>query len=566
MNTHDLSAFTILRTLGRESGIRAPQLVAIACLGVLASFFSTLSVQAVGGIVNTMGATDGQKDFFPILKGMYALFATLFGTPETYRIFVFALLYLLLFFAHTVFRNLFAYQIERCSNRLIFYIRCKCFARILHARREALSSFTSGDIVHRVMTDSTQVQFLFATPAYTLISDIVDILWISIFLLLIDWRIFIILATVTPVLIYCSGRAGIVQRRQAEKAQAVGGACTTSLHRMLDGLDNIKTFGGEEHESKKFKAQTDEGFQIAITASKALCLFFPLESMLRNFGIIAAVSYAAWLALQDVAALGTVPVVFFYAQRFYAPMGNWVRYHQVIQKGLASLRRLQDILELEQEDTSKELPLTSLVFPFAVHGGVRLPTGKNVDISLRMEKPGLALVRGKSGAGKTQFLKSLVHLGAYFEGAVTLAGQRLNPSTSLRRNVAYASQDGHFIEGTIAENIAYPHVAEHIDAARCQTLLCTVGLDDFALEHPVKEFGSNLSLGEQRRLMLCRGLYSERPILLLDEIDANVDPETRQKIYAAVRQAQKKQLVLMVTHAHEEELTEFSCQRIVVGG
>lgn len=573
------SSFRTLRLLGAESGMTKQQLATLSVLGITASFFSTLSVQCIGGIVNGMGMFDASsaatgpaapqainqaQSFFSVVEKSYTALASFFGTGPEQAVFIFSFMYLSAFFIHSILRNIFAYFIAIRAEQLILYIRKKCFRRLLGAQREAIDKFHSGDIVHRVMTDSNQVNYLFSVPAHTVISDLVDLIWISLFLLFFDWRVFGILAFIVPPLLYCSKRAGATQRRYAESIQATDGRCTTSVHRMLAGLDAIKAFGGEAHEKRNFSLLNEQAYKVRKAATKALSMFFPLESMLRAFGTIAAVGYTGYLALSNPVLVGAVPVVFIYAQKFYAPMGNWVRYYQIIQKGLASLQRLQDLLQLEQEKRSHEAPLQSHIYPFAVNGGVRLTSGKKVTLSIKAEQPGLVLLQGKSGVGKTQFLKSLMHLGVSFEGDITLAGQQLTQTPSLRGNIAYAAQDGHFIEGSIAENIAYPLAGDAIDLARCHALLTDLGLESFSPDFPVREFGANLSLGEQRRLILCRALYTKRAILLLDEIDANVDPSTRQKIYAAVQQEQKKRLVLMVSHAHEKELAVFNCQRLAV--
>lgn len=550
------------------------QLAFFSVLGITASFFSTLSVQCIGGIVNGMGIAGASpaasnslaqgQSFFSLVEKSYAALTNFFGTGPEQAVFVFSFMYLSAFFIHSILRNIFAYFIAIRAEKLILHIRQKCFRRLLGAQREAVDKFHSGDIVHRVMTDSNQVNYLFSVPAHTVISDLVDLIWISLFLVFFDWRVFSILVFIVPLLLYCSKRAGTTQRRYAESIQATDGRCTTSVHRMLAGLDAIKAFGGEAHEKHNFGLLNDQAYQVRKGATKALSMFFPLEGILRAFGTIAAVGYTGYLALHNPALVGAVPVVFIYAQKFYAPMGNWVRYYQIIQKGLASLQRLQDLLQLQQEERNEEAPVQAHIYPFAVNGGVRLTSGKKVTLSIQAEKPGLVLLQGKSGVGKTQFLKSLMHLGVCFEGDITLAGERLRKSPSLRGNIAYAAQDGHFIEGTIAENIGYPLAGDNIDLDRCHTLLTDLGLEAFSPDFAVREFGANLSPGEQRRLILCRALYTERAILLLDEIDANVDPATRKKIYAAVRKEQEKRLVLMVSHAHEKELAHFDCQRLAV--
>ena len=132
---------------------------------------------------------------------------------------------------------------------------------------------------------------------------------------------------------------------------------------------------------------------------------------------------------------------------------------------------------------------------------------------------------------------------------------------SARSFFAYASQDNYFFPGTVAENVAYPEEAAQMDRERCRELLDSLGLEAFGLDDAVRENAKNLSLGEGRRLILGRALYSSRPILVLDEIDANVDADTRKKIYSLVAREKDRRPIIMISHVNGAELSgvEHAC-------
>ncbi len=550
--------------MARQSGLGWQKISLLGILGLLASFFSTLAVQCLGGLVNGV-AGQATQGFSVIVNEMYTILAAMPALEDfQYKTLVlFAGLYVVIYFLYVVLRNIFGYYIGIWSEAIVLHMRKLCLGRILGAKLESSNKFYAGDLVHRVMNDSMQMNYLFAIPAQTIITDVVDIVWISFFVLLFDWRIFCILLLPVPFLILASKMAGKKQRMLAEKSQHIDGQCSTGVHRILAGLSAIKAFGAEQVEEQKFSTLTRQAFAVRKHSAKELALFFPAESMIRALGIIAAVAYTSYLSMQNILGVGAAPVVFLYAQRFYMPMGNWVRYYQIIQKGFASLKRLQAILLLEQEVYEKQ-PLQQNIYPFSVKGHVKLDSGKEVHLEIFAEKPDLFLLRGKSGAGKTQFLKSLLNLGVSFDGQIKVGGEAYQSSFALRHICAFASQDIHFVHGSIAENIGYPVTPEVIDRDYCQNLLESLDLQSFDLDFEVKEFGSNLSLGEKRRLALCRALYSSKPILILDEIDANVDMLTREKIYNIVRKEQQNRLVIMVSHAHMDEVANFSCQLVNV--
>ena len=115
--------------------------------------------------------------------------------------------------------------------------------------------------------------------------------------------------------------------------------------------------------------------------------------------------------------------------------------------------------------------------------------------------------------------------------------------------------------GTLADNICYPFKSQNI--VKCNEILSALRLN-FPLDHTVAEYGNNLSKGEQRRIILGRALYSDKPILILDEIDANVDAETRQAIYKILEQEKECRIILMITHIGSADLADMACQTIQI--
>lgn len=252
-----------------------------------------------------------------------------------------------------------------------------------------------------------------------------------------------------------------------------------------------------------------------------------------------------------------------YITKFYAPLANWARYYQTIQRGLISYKRLLRIIELPEEPTSMISPATiDEVLPFEVHGKIEIETGDCVPISLVLPKAGLVVIQGKSGVGKTRLAQSLLGLGVPFQG-VLKAGNivRIDEFQHYRNHIAFASQDSHFVPGTLADNICYPFKSQNI--VKCNDILSALRLN-FSLDHTVAEYGNNLSKGEQRRIILGRALYSDKPILILDEIDANVDAETRQAIYKILEQEKERRIILMITHVGGADLADIACQTIQI--
>ncbi len=558
----------LLYQLARESGVSRAAQFRLSALAIFSSLLAALPPHFLGAIVNA--ATGGVHR--PTAYSPIALFEPLFGAAADFMpdspILVFGLLFFLCSCFAVVMRNLFVVHVEYYAKRFIAHIRKKSLAAVLYAERKESSRWASGEVVHRIMNDTGQMEYLVGVPLYVLCSDIFDLLCVSFFILLLDWKILCVLLSIFPVLYILGHKTGRRHRKLAKTAQETEAECTGFVQQVFAGLDTIKVFEAEDKEYRNFARRMDFVANLGFKSSINLGTFFCLEGALRTAGTIIVIAYAAFLATKDIAYAGTIPVLIIYTQRFYSPLSNWTRFYQVIQKSIVSFNRIHELMALapEPERPSGELENSS-VFPLVIDGAVRLEQERLVSLCTGLEKPGLVILRGKSGVGKTRFTKALLSLGDTFQGEVKagknhFCGANIHAARPL---FAHASQDGYFLPGTVAENLAYPDEGEAIDRKRCQELLTSLDLRDFSLDDTVHEYGKNLSLGEGRRIVLGRALYARRPILVLDEIDANVDMETRKRIYSLIAAEKEKRPVFLITHINALELREIEHTVVAVG-
>ncbi len=164
-------------------------------------------------------------------------------------------------------------------------------------------------------------------------------------------------------------------------------------------------------------------------------------------------------------------------------------------------------------------------------------------LSYTFSEPGLYLIHGKSGCGKTTLLRMISGLDTEYTGSIegggltrcsfTFQEHRLFPWLDALSNVSVVLGE----EKKKKEE--YRKTAEEA--------LLSVGFsrEDFS-KHPAA-----LSGGMKQRVALARAFAAPRPILLLDEPDKELDGELRQRLYSRILQAAEKQTVLLVSHADE---------------
>lgn len=188
--------------------------------------------------------------------------------------------------------------------------------------------------------------------------------------------------------------------------------------------------------------------------------------------------------------------------------------------------------------------------------GITLAYGKRAifqDFSLQVEKGAKVVVFGKSGLGKSTLLKLILGFVRPEEGKIFFSGKLVGAKTIdwVRRQIAYVDQDVVFGEGKVSEVIKeYFTFRANIKLAPSLGELVRVmqkfELDVKLLEQDVNE----LSGGERQRLALVVALLLKRPVMLLDEVTASLDPGTKRVVIDKLI-GEKELTLVVVTHDQE---------------
>ena len=178
------------------------------------------------------------------------------------------------------------------------------------------------------------------------------------------------------------------------------------------------------------------------------------------------------------------------------------------------------------------------------------------NISINFPKNKITAIIGKSGSGKSTLLQSINGLIKPASGQIKIFGDNFNyeQATSIRLQMGYMVQGtGLFPHLTIAENISIAGNLTNkifLKTDRINKLMTLVGLpESFQKKYPFE-----LSGGEQQRVGICRALFLNPPILLMDEPLGSLDPITRYEIQQEILKLQQLEprTVLLVTHDMRE--------------
>ncbi len=187
-----------------------------------------------------------------------------------------------------------------------------------------------------------------------------------------------------------------------------------------------------------------------------------------------------------------------------------------------------------------------------LYGGHRTPLYDGLSVDIRAgERVGLV---GRSGSGKTTFVKLVQRLYDVTGGCILIDGQDIASATqqSLRSQIAIVQQDPVLFHRSLAENIAYGRPGASMAAVEQAARLANA--HDFILRLPkgygtlVGERGVKLSGGERQRVALARAFLADAPVLILDEATSSLDSESEGLIQQAMERLMKGRTSIVIAH------------------
>lgn len=216
------------------------------------------------------------------------------------------------------------------------------------------------------------------------------------------------------------------------------------------------------------------------------------------------------------------------------------------------------------EEKKKSIPMIMLD-----HISKHYSTGVDAlrDISIRIEKGEFVFVVGKSGSGKSTFIKLLLKELNPSSGKIYVGGRQVTELTRknvslYRRKIGVVFQDFRLLKNkTVYENIAF---AQQIIGMNKREIARNVSimLEMVGLKGKENVYPGELSGGEQQRVAIARALVNQPAILLADEPTGNLDPQTAWDIMMLLQEVNNTGTTVVVV-THNNDIVDMMQKRVI---
>ncbi|MEC5270966.1 ABC transporter ATP-binding protein [Caldifermentibacillus hisashii] len=439
-------------------------------------------------------------------------------------------------------------------------LRSKLMNHLLKMSPTFYEKNRTGDLMARATNDLRSVSVTAGFGILTLVDSTLYMLTILFMMgFLVSWKLTLVSIIPLPFLAIAMKILGDKIHHHYTIAQDAFGEMNDRVLESVSGVRVIRAYSQERAEEKLFEKMTNDVYRKNLVVEKIDAFFFPISRIATGLSYCISLSFGAYLVMHQQITLGELVSFNVYLGMLTWPMYAIGELINVMQRGNASLDRVQETLNYHEDvpDPDKPVTVENLSDIAFEHVSFQYPSSneKNLqDLSLHIRQGETIGIVGKTGSGKTTFIKQILREYPLGEGKLLLSGVpiRLQKKQDIRNWIGYVPQDTFLFSRSIKENILFgnQHATE-------EEMMKAIELADFTkdlsmlpegLNTLVGEKGVALSGGQKQRISIARALIKNPEILILDDALSAVDGKTEAKIIQNLREERAGKTTIITTH------------------
>jgi subfamily B ATP-binding cassette protein MsbA len=471
-----------------------------------------------------------------------------------------AILVVMLFFLKNLFRYLGQYLIAPMRVGVIADLRNVIYRKILILPLAYFSAQRKGDVLSRIANDVNDVEWSIMNAIMMFLRDPLSIALYLAVLLMISPMLTLVIFLLLPVVFLLIRQIGKMLNRYSAKGQKRLGRLIAMIEESIHGLKIIKAYQVIGRMTRDFERRNSFYTRLMNRVYRYRDLSHPITEFLAITMLVVILAIGGRLVLGNDPEMSANVFIFYLVvfSQLIPPAKNLITAYYYIEKGMASLDRIEEILNAEEiiMEVPGALAIDSLKEKIEYKDVSFTYSGDYVvqNINIVLNKGQKTAIVGPSGAGKSTLVDLLSRFYDVQEGRIEIDGidiRKLKIS-DLRSLSGIVSQETILFNDTVYNNIAFGYPGATPEKVKLAAGMANA--HGFIMEMPegydtnIGDRGIRLSGGQRQRLSIARAILRDPEILILDEATSALDTESERLVQEALVNAMEGRTAIIIAH------------------
>jgi ATP-binding cassette subfamily B protein/subfamily B ATP-binding cassette protein MsbA len=508
-----------------------------------------------------VGAYDSWNEFIDVIKNNFYWYISDYAAThgEAASLIILGVFLVVMTFLKTGNMYFSAFFLIPLRTGVVRDIRNQINDKVVSLPLSFFSNERKGDIMARITGDVGEVENSIMTSMDMMIKNPILIIIYVTCMFILSWQLTLFVMVLLPVSGYVMGEIGKKLKSASALAQQQWGNLMAQIEETLGGLRIIKAFNAEEKIKIRFRKGNEIFRRTSIKIGRRQSLAHPVSELLGTITIVIVLWFGGTLILGNNSEIDGATFIY-YLVIFYSlinPAKELSKSFYAIQKGLASMERVDKILKAESDIKDPENPRP-------VHFNEKIEYRnvwfkyqekwilKNVSLTIPKGKT-IALV-GQSGSGKSTFVDLLPRFYDVEKGSIEIDGLNIRDTTmfDLRQLMGNVNQEAILFNDSFFNNIIFgvenATPEQVVEAARVANAHDFIMASGDRYQTNIGDRGCKLSGGQRQRISIARAILKNPDILILDEATSALDTESEKLVQDALESLMKNRTTIVIAH------------------
>lgn len=445
------------------------------------------------------------------------------------------------------------------GQKMTHAMRSRLSEKLCKLPASELTALEPGAVASRFIGDVDTVEALFTSGVVSMFADACRVISIFAVIAVRNIGLALLLIVILPVVFLFTR---FIQKRmlasQLENRVAVAGV-SGHVPETIRNIRTIHTHGKEKYMEDLYDERIDRSYRAVEKTNFCDAVYSPVITILNaaTVGVVMLLSASGNASVLSFfgMSVGASVAVMNYIAGIFTPIESLGMEIQTVQSALAGAKRIDEFLNLPERtipehnaDISPRPDISLNDVHFGYEDGKEILHG----VSFRVSAGDQVTLAGRTGAGKSTIFRLILGLFAPWKGEVTVGGvsARDIPDETKRQIFGYVEQTFRPVPGTVLDQLTLgdPAVTKEMAIRAAKTVGLSETIESFpdGCDTPYRD--EIFSQGERQLLSVARAISAEPPVLLLDEITADLDADTERMVLEAIRAASEGRTVLSISH------------------